>query len=50
MKNDKRVLSRQNARELSQEEVNSVTGGLRTLTVCTFPFAAVTADGDPGEC
>ncbi len=50
MKNDKRVLSRQNARELSPEEVNSVSGGIRTLTVCTVPFAATTADGDPGEC
>ncbi len=50
MKNDKRVLSRQNARELSQEELSNVTGGLRTLTACTFAAAATTADGDPGEC
>ncbi len=50
MKQEKRVLSRQNARELTQEEVNSVTGGIRTLTVCTGPGPGIAADGDPGEC
>lgn len=52
MNQENRVLSRQGARELTQEEANNVQGGLRTLTVCTFGVSAGSsfADGDPGEC
>ncbi len=51
MNQDNRVLSRIGARELNEKEAAQVTGGLRTLTVCTVPFAkATTLDGDPGEC
>ena len=50
-----RVLSRQAARELTQEELNKVpagggsNGGPRTLTVCTFD-EQFGKDGDVGEC
>jgi len=40
MKQDNRVLSRKNARELTAEEVKEVTGGLHTGSRCT-----VTVDG-----
>lgn len=36
MNNDNRVPQRTNARELSQAEVDRITGGLRTLTICTI--------------
>ena len=48
MNKDNRVLSRIGARELSEQEVANVTGGFRTLTVCTFFNGKV--DGDTGEC
>ena len=33
--NSNRVLSRQNARELTPTEVDHVTGGIKTLTICS---------------
>jgi hypothetical protein len=48
MNQDNRVLSRIGARELTEQEASQVTGGLRTLTVCTFFDGKV--DGDTGEC
>jgi hypothetical protein len=46
---NERVLGRTSARELTQDELNGVVGGLGTATLCTFepPFGA---DGDTGEC
>jgi hypothetical protein len=44
-----RVLSRQTAREVTQEEMGAVNGGVRTLTVCTFD-EQFGKDGDVGEC
>jgi hypothetical protein len=46
MNNQDRVLIRQGARELNQQEVEQVSGGLRTLTACTLVSAGVT----DGEC
>jgi hypothetical protein len=48
MNQDNRVLGRMGARELTEEESGKVTGGIRTLTVCTFFDGKV--DGDTGEC
>jgi hypothetical protein len=48
MKQDNRVLSRMGARELTQDEVDKVQGGFRTLTVCTHCEGQ--SDGDVGEC
>ncbi len=50
MKEQDRVLIRRGARELNEHEVEQVSGGLRTLTACTF--AVTGADGDTflGEC
>lgn len=45
MNNDNRVLQRTNARELSQAEVDRISGGLRTLTICTI----VTVTGLGGD-
>ncbi|HYX52537.1 MAG TPA: hypothetical protein VE783_03745 [Candidatus Limnocylindrales bacterium] len=50
MKQEKRVLSRKNARELSPQEVSIITGGIRTATVCTIGATPKSLDGDPGEC
>jgi hypothetical protein len=49
MNNQNRVLLRQNARELNEQETAQVSGGIHTLTACTFNFAGG-ADGDTGEC
>lgn len=47
---DKRVLVRRGARQLTDEEAVSVNGGaLHTLTVCTF-FGIGHLDGDVNEC
>jgi hypothetical protein len=35
MKENKRVLSRQNARELTPEEMDYVNGSINTLTICS---------------
>lgn len=37
MSNDKRVLGRQGAKELSPSEADHVIGGISTLSVCTIP-------------
>lgn len=47
---DNRVLMRQGARELSQEELDSVAGARHTATKCTFDPATGHTDGDLGEC
>lgn len=51
MSNHNRVLIRQGARDLNEQEVAMVAGGLRTLTACTLA-AAGTLDGDTfhSEC
>lgn len=47
MKNDKRVLARQGAKELASSEADHVVGGISTLTVCTIPRpGTVGCDGD----
>jgi hypothetical protein len=35
MNQDKRIIHRIGARELTEAERNKVTGGIRTLTICT---------------
>jgi hypothetical protein len=53
MNDQNRVLIRKGARELNEQEVEQVGGGLRTLTVCTIASpAGTTRDGDTflGEC
>jgi hypothetical protein len=49
---DDRVLGRIGARELTPREVDHVTGGVRTETVCTFNWQTMKGDGDAhlGEC
>jgi hypothetical protein len=51
MNEQDRVLIRRGARDLTPEEVNLISGGLRTLTACTIG-AAAQKDGDAsiGEC
>lgn len=51
MNDQNRVLIRQGARNLTPEEVERVTGGLRTLTLCSIG-AGGQRDGDVslGEC
>ncbi len=45
-----RVLVREGARELSQQEVERVHGGrIGTATLCSFEPPNF-KDGDPGEC
>jgi len=51
MNQDTRVLSRTRARDLSENEIHTVSGGsVRTETVCTIPSPSALADGDVGEC
>lgn len=45
-----RVLMRQGARELTEQELNEVAGGIHTATKCTFDPATGFKDGDHGEC
>jgi len=49
--NDNRVLTRRGARDLTPEEIELATGGLRTLTACTID-ELLPRDGDVsiGEC
>jgi hypothetical protein len=51
MNNQDRVLARKGARDLTEQEVALVAGGLRTVTACTLA-AAGTPDGDTfhSEC
>lgn len=50
--NDKtnRVLGRMGARELTPVEIDHVTGGVRTETVCTFRDGSLDGDVFLGEC
>jgi hypothetical protein len=53
MKQDSRVLSRQNARELTVEETGQVSGshGLPTFSGCTAPSPAnPNGDGPLADC
>jgi hypothetical protein len=51
MNDESRVLIRRGARELDREETKQVSGGLRTLTACTFDPDLGGRDGDgPPEC
>ena len=48
-----RVLLRRGARALSEQEVEHVSGGIRTATLCTAPTSKqASADGDTflSEC
>jgi hypothetical protein len=47
-KKDNRVLARAQARELTENEAEKVSGGVHTETVCTFNGTSL--DGDVGEC
>ena len=44
--NNNRVLSRQNARELTPAEVEHVTGNINTLTICSWNPSTSTKDCD----
>jgi hypothetical protein len=46
MKENNRVLSRQNARELTAAEVDHVTGNINTLTICSWNPSTSTKDCD----
>jgi len=52
MTDNNRVLTRRGARDLSAEEMEIVSGGLRTLTLCTIDAELRAQDGDAriGEC
>ena len=46
MNENNRVLSRQNARELTPAEVEHVTGNINTLTICSWNPSTSTKDCD----
>jgi hypothetical protein len=46
MNENNRVLSRQNARELTPAEVDHVTGNINTLTICSWNPSTSTKDCD----
>jgi hypothetical protein len=48
MNDPNRVLIRQGARELNEQEVEQVSGGLQTLTACTLVRPGV-FDGECGS-
>lgn len=51
MNDESRVLIRQGARELDREETKQVSGGLGTLTACTWdPDFGADGDASIGEC
>jgi hypothetical protein len=51
MNQDNRVLARMQARDLTDKEIQVVSGGaVHTNTVCTFVTVTSAADGDRGEC
>lgn len=53
MNDQNRVLIRRGARSLNEEEIERVSGGLNTETVCTIPTSTCgNKDGDAsiGEC
>jgi len=48
---DNRVLGQIGARELSEEEIQNVKGGVHTLAPCTGPTPAhPNGDGVPADC
>ena len=49
MKYQNRVLARQGARDLTDQEIEQVNGGIHTETKCSV-IAPNKYDGDPGEC
>ena len=46
MKENNRVLSRRNARELTPAEVDHVSGNINTLTICSWGPSPGTKDCD----
>jgi hypothetical protein len=52
MNSDNRVLIRKGALELTEKEVEHVSGGIHTLTACTIGPTSAHKDGDAaiGEC
>jgi hypothetical protein len=51
MHDESRVLARRGARELDREETKKVSGGLTTLTACTWdPDFGGDGDSSIGEC
>jgi hypothetical protein len=51
MKQDSRVLSRQNARELTVEETMQVAGGIHTGSRCSLPTPSQpNGDGPFADC
>jgi len=52
MNDQNRVLLRRGARALSEKEVEHVSGGIRTATLCTASSTNAGADGDTfhSEC
>lgn len=50
--NDNRVIMRQGARELGQQELNNVSSALRTAAKCTFTVDPFTGniDSDVHQC
>jgi hypothetical protein len=49
MNDQNRVLARKGARDVTEQEVEQVCGGIRTATKCSLT-AAGTLDGDLHEC
>jgi hypothetical protein len=49
MNDENRVLLRKGARQLNEQEVEQVNGGLHTATLCSCCINGH-IDGDPGEC
>ena len=47
---DNRVLARRGARDLDEQEVEQVAGGLRTQTKCTHTVTGADGDAFLGEC
>jgi len=50
MRKSNRVLSREGARELTPKELENVSAGVETHTMCSFDPITKQPDGDVGEC
>jgi hypothetical protein len=50
MNDQNRVLIRRGAHDLTAEEVELVSGGIRTLTACTIDSGVKDGDAGIGEC
>jgi bacteriocin-like protein len=52
MNKDNRVIQRIGARELTVDEMNNVTGGIHTLTICTVstPTSIAGDESGPETC